>query len=109
MLYVITGVLYEGNITTLPSGNKDVPIPSHFYKCIMKCTFNGSGEISGAQGIAFVYTNEAHNGNYYDNAFVTTIDAIETRAGFDFFANVPTSYQNSAESNTNHTWFTGQN
>ncbi len=109
MLYVITGVLYEGNITTLPSGNKNVPIPSHFYKCIMKCTFNGSGEISGAQGIAFVYTNEAHNGNYYDNAFVTTIDAIETRAGFDFFANVPTSYQNSAESNANHTWFTGQN
>lgn len=109
MLYVVTGVLYEGSTTTLPSGSLNVPIPSHFYKCIMKCTFNGSGEISGAQGIAFVYTNEAHNGYYYDNAFVTTIDAIETRAGFDFFANVPTSYQNSAESNTNHSWFTGQN
>ena len=108
MLYVVTGVLYEGTITTKSSGSLNVPIPSHFYKCIMKCTLNGSGEPTSAQGIAFIYTNEAHSGNYYDSTFVTSIDAIETRAGFDFFASVPTSVQNSAESNTNHTWFTGQ-
>ena len=116
MLYVVTGVLYEGTVSnnqvtsstipTLPSGSKNVPIPSHFYKCIMKCTFSGS-TITGAQGIAFVYTNEAHSGNYYASTFVTSIDAIEQRAGFDFFATVPKSYQNSAESNTSHTWFTG--
>ena len=125
MLYVVTGVLYEGTVSngevtsstipTLPSGSgssaKNVPIPSHFYKCIMKCTFNGT-TITGAQGIAFVYTNEAHSGNYYANTFVTSIDAIEERAGFNFFANVPGDYegglQNTAESNTNHYWFTGQ-
>ena len=107
MLYVVTGVLYEGTTTTKPSGSLNVPIPSHFYKCIMRCTFNGS-TITGAKGIAFAYTNEAHDGNYYDSAFVTSIDAIETRAGFDFFANVPAAYQDSAESNTNHSWFTGQ-
>ena len=117
MLYVVTGVLYEGTVSnnqvtsstipTLPSGSKNVPIPSHFYKCIMKCTFTGS-TITGAQGIAFIYTNEPHSGNYYASTFVTSIDAIETRAGFDFFANVPTAVQNAAESNTSHTWFTGQ-
>ena len=107
MLYVVTGVLYEGTTTTKPSGSLNVPIPSHFYKCIMRCTFNGS-TITGAQGIAFVYTNESHTGNsYYDSAFVTTIDAIETRAGFDFFAAVPAGVQNTAEANSDHRWFTG--
>ena len=114
MLYVVTGVLYEGTVSnnqvtsstipTLPSGNKNVPIPSHFYKCIMKCTFDGT-TITGAQGIAFVYTNEAHSGNYYANTFVTSIDAIEQRAGFDFFANVPANLQNAAESNLDARWF----
>ena len=108
MLYVITGVLYEGATTTKPSGSLSVPIPSHFYKCLMKCTFSG-GTITGAQGIAFVYTNETHSGNYYDSAYVTSIDAIETRTGFDFFAGVPTAFQASAEANTSHTWFTGEN
>ena len=114
MLYVITGVLYEGSTTTKPSGNLNVPIPSHFYKCIMKCTFS-NGSISGAQGIAFVYSNESHPGeNYYDSAYVTSIDAIEARAGFDFFAAVPggnndaNGLQGKAESNTDHRWFTGQ-
>ena len=116
MLYVITGVLYEGTVSnnavtssTVPtksSGSLDVPIPSHFYKCIMECTFSGN-TITSAQGIAFIFTNEAHSGNYYADTFVTSIDAVETRAGFDFFANVPTSVQNAAESNTSHTWFTG--
>ena len=104
MLYVVTGVLYEGSTTTLPSGSLNVPIPSHFYKCIMKCTFNGS-TVTGAQGIAFVFTNEAHTNSSY-TSFATSIDDIETRAGFDFFAGVPPTLQESAESNSNVTWFT---
>jgi DNA/RNA endonuclease G (NUC1) len=115
MLYVVTGVLYEGTLTykQAKSGttNVSVPIPSHFYKCIMKCTFNGS-TMTSAQGIAFVYTNVSHTGeNWYKegtNGFVTSIDAIEQRAGFDFFAKVPDNLEEAAESNKNHTWFTGQ-
>ena len=108
MLYVITGVLYEGSLTYKPSGSLSVPLPSHFYKCIMMCTLNGTS-VSSAQGIAFVYTNESHSGqNYYDSAFVTSIDAIEQRAGFDFFAAVPDNLESAAESNTNHHWFTNQ-
>lgn len=109
MLYVVTGVLYEGTLTYMSKGSLNVPIPSHFYKCIMKCTLNGSGTVTAAQGIAFVYTNVSHTGEkYYDSAYVTTIDAIEARAGFDFFAKVPASLQNAAEANKNHSWFTGQ-
>ena len=116
MLYVVTGVLYEGTVengeivsSTIPtkkSGSLNVPIPSHFYKCIMKCTFSGS-TVTGAQGIAFVYTNESHTGESYDKAsFVTSIDSIEQRAGFDFFANVPSDLQATAEANTTPNWFT---
>ena len=105
MMYVVTGVLYEGTTTTKPSGNLNVPIPSHFYKCIMLCEFSGS-TITGASGIAFVYTNEAHTGNYYNPSYVTSIDNIESRAGFDFFAGVPANLETTAEANTNVSWFT---
>ena len=125
MLYVVTGVLYEGTVSnnqvtssTVPtksSGSLNVPIPSHFYKCIMKCTLNSSGVPTSAQGIAFIYTNEAHSGtgvSYDSSTFVTSIDAVEQRAGFDFFAAVPSNLQADAEANTDKSWFTsdsGQN
>lgn len=109
-IYVVAGVLYEGTISYLPSKNNiSVPIPSHFYTCAIKCTFNSTGTITAAQGIAFVYTNESHTGaSYYSSNFVTSIDAIEERTGFEFFPNVPAGLQNAAEANKNHTWFTGQ-
>ena len=102
-LYVITGVLYEGNVTTLPSGSLNVPIPSHFYKCLMKCTFNAQGAMTEASGCAYVFTNEAHTSGTYSSG-ITTIDAIEARAGFDFFANVPTSLQTTAEAQSASLW-----
>ena len=107
-LYVVVGVLFEGNNTHDSNDGGNVGLPSHFYKLIMKCSFNAGGTMTVAQGIAFLYTNEAHSGNYYDAAYVTSIDAIETRTGFDFFCNVPSNLQSTAESNTNHYWFTGQ-
>ena len=111
-LYIVTGVLYEeswytanpGKPRTLSSGSYTVPIPSHFYKCLMKCSFNASGTMTSASGIAYVFSNEAHSGNYYDSAYVSTIDAVEARAGFDFFPNVPASLQTSAESTATALW-----
>lgn len=106
MLYVVTGVLYEGTLTYKSKGNLSVPLPSHFYKCIMKCTFNGSGEVTDAKGIAFVYTNASHSGEDYVSG-ATSIRSIEQRAGFDFFSKVPDDLEEAAETNTNHGWFTG--
>lgn len=113
-LYIVTGVLYEeswysanpSKPRTLKSGSLNVPIPTHFYKCIMKCSFRGDGTMSAASGIAFLMSNEAHTGGikYYDASFVTTIDAVESRAGFDFFPNVPTDLQNAAEATATALW-----
>ncbi len=108
MLYVVTGVLFEdvvGIPKTLPSGNMTGSIPSHFYMCLMMCTLNSSGTITGALGIAYVYTNKSHTGeSYYADDYVTTIDEIERRAGFDFFPNVPISLQTQAEGTPTPLW-----
>ena len=106
-LYVVTGVLYDyvGEIPTLPSGGGtlNIPIPSHFYKCLMMCSFNGSGDMVSANGCAYIFTNEAHPGQTYSDG-LTSIDAIEARAGFDFFHNVPSALQTAAEAQTTGLW-----
>lgn len=106
-LYVVTGVLYDyvGEIPTLPSGGGtlDVPIPSHFYKCLMMCSFNSSGDMVSANGCAYIFTNEAHQGQTYSDG-LTSIDAVEAQAGFDFFHNVPSSLQTAAEAQTTALW-----
>ena len=101
-LYVVTGVLYEGTTKTEKSGSLVVPIPSHFYKCLMKCSFDASGNITAAKGCAYVYTNESHSGSYSSGH--TSIDSIELRAGFDFFPNVPSALQDSAEAQKASIW-----
>ena len=79
--------------------------PSHFYKLLMKCSFDGSGTMTAASGVAYIYTNEAHSsGTYNDSTFRTTIDAIETRSGFDCFANVPAALQTAAEAQSASLW-----
>ncbi|MBQ6761867.1 MAG: DNA/RNA non-specific endonuclease [Bacteroidales bacterium] len=103
-LYVVTGVLFEGEIQTLPSNdNKDVSIPSHVYKLLMRCSFNTSGEMIDAKGIAYLFTNESHTGEKY-SSFATTIDAVEGRTGIDFFANVPVEFQGQAEQTDKQLW-----
>ena len=94
-IYVVTGVLYEGT----PKYSDGIQIPSHFYKCLMKCSFSSPGIVSGAQGCAYVFTNTKHSNSNYSTGLVT-IDSIETRAGFDFFPRVPEEYQEKAENGT---------
>ena len=96
-LYVVVGVLYEDGGTS-----DGVPVPSHFYTCLMKCHFSG-GSMTSASGCAYLYSNEAHNGAKYGD-FITSIDAVEARAGFDFFANVSASLQGAAEASKTPLW-----
>ena len=94
-LYVVTGPLFEGTLATVTdkSGN-ECKVPSGYWKCLMKCTFSSEGEMSAAVGCAYLV--DTNSSNIAPTA--TTIDAIESRTGFDFFANVPTSLQTTAES-----------
>ena len=92
-LYVVVGTLYEGTAKY----SDGIQVPSHFYTCVMKCSFNTSGTMTAATGCAYLYTNEAHPSSSYSN-FATTIDAVEQRSGFDFFHNLPDNLETAAES-----------
>ena len=96
-LYVVVGTLFENGNSGSSNDGGIVARPSHFYKLLMKCSFDTSGTMTNARGVAFLYTNEAHTGNYYDSSYRTTIREIETRANLNFFANVPTAFQDAAE------------
>ena len=102
-LYVVVGVLYEGQEKIIDT-NQGVKasVASHFYKCLMKCSFNSSGTMTAAKGCAYLFTNEAQSGSYSHG--LTSIDAIEQRSGLDFFANVPQNLQDTAESSSTALW-----
>lgn len=103
-MYVVTGVLYEGTKKTMTSKNGyAVPIPSHFYKLVMKCSFDTTGQMTDAKGCAYLFTNAEHADSKYSD-FTTTIDAVEQRAGFDFFPAVPAALQSKAESSSVGLW-----
>ena len=96
-LYVVTGPLFEGTLATVTDkSDNECKVPSGYWKCLMKCTFSSDGEMSAAVGCAYLFDTNSSN----TAPTATTIDAIESRTGFDFFANVPTSLQTTAESQT---------
>ena len=104
-LYVVVGVLYENPNTyqTPNSGGAQVLAPSHFYKLLMKCSFGSNGTMTAAKGCAYLFENKSYSGSAY-SSYITSIDAVEQRAGFDFFANVPKSLQDAAEAQTSAIW-----
>lgn len=99
-LYVVVGILYEGT----PKYLDGVQIPSHFYKLLMQCGFNSSGEMTSAKGVAYLFKNQSYSKTDDYNNYATTIDAVESRSGFDFFANVPSQFQEAAEKQSSP-WF----
>lgn len=104
-LYVVAGVLYEGKFVNgkfvqgEPEYISGVPIPSHFYTCLMLCSFDNGGTISGASGCAYLFNNQPYSDGKYNDHKVT-IDSVEERAGLDLFHNVPDQFENTAESQT---------
>lgn len=99
-LYVVVGLLYE---TERIMDNK--PAPSHFYKLLLRCSFDGLGTMTSAKGVAYLMENDAHSNSEFDNVkYRTSIDAIEERTGFDFFASVPNTLQDAAEKQTDPVW-----
>lgn len=96
-LYVVTGPLYDGVLgSATDNNNVEWTAPSGYWKCAMKCSFGANGTMTSAVGCAYLFDSNTEN----TAPSVTTIDAIESRTGFDFFANVPDSLQEAAEKQT---------
>lgn len=94
MLYVVTGAIFGSGYKTDATDNNGAscPVPTQYYKCIMKVTYNSSGEVTGATGAAYLFDHKS-NATQQDK----TIRELETLTSFDFFANIPSQYQESAE------------
>ena len=97
-LYVVSGAIYD--TATYPSNDAgNVARPTQMYKLLMLCSFSSSGTMTSATGAAYLYTNESHTGTSYNQTtYRRSINDIETLTGFDFFAGVPASLQEDAES-----------
>lgn len=104
-LYVTVGVLYEDpeNYQTANKTEEQVLAPSHFYTCLMLCGFDSAGEMTSAKGVAYLFENKPYSGSSY-GTYATSIDAVEERSGWDFFTNVPSALQASAEAMTSGLW-----
>ena len=92
-LYVVSGPLFIGDYDTVEDKN-GLPCakPTHYFQCFMKVFFNNNGVPQSAKGAAYLVEHVATPDVQY-----VTIDYVESLAGFNFFANVPTSIQNTAE------------
>ena len=91
-LYVVSGPLFIGSYDTVNDvSGTPCARPTHYYQCFMKVHFD-NGIPQSAKGAAYLIEHTASASAQYK-----TIDEIETLSGFDFFANVPSAIQNSAE------------
>ena len=112
-VYVITGPVYQTvggsetvrTIKNSSNDNKVLPIPNYYYKVLLKVRRSG-GQVTAASAIGFWFTHEAHSGENWQN-FAVSVDEIERKTGFNFFANLPPTVESSAEQNTN--WNTFRN
>ena len=60
-----------------------------------------------ASAIGFWFTHEDHSGESNWQSYAVSVDEIEQKTGFNFFANLPPSVEASAEQNKN--WDTFRN
>lgn len=98
-LYVVTGPIYGSGYKTISDkGGKQVPVPTGYWKCLMKCSFSSSGEMTSASGIGYLFEKNGEYSNTNYSSYSVTIDEIEALTGFDLYANIPEELQAAAES-----------
>lgn len=100
-LFVVTGCVFRSGYTTTTckTDGKTVAVPTDFYKCYMLCTVGSDGKVTSAKGGAYLISHTSYSGE--PASYATSIDAIESMTGFDFFVNIAADIDTaSAESST---------
>ena len=109
-LYIVTGPVYKtvgGNesVSTFTTGGKSVSVPNYYYRVILKVRRGSSGTVTAASAIGFWMPHDADTGADDYTKYACTVDSIEEKTGFDFFANLPPSVESTAEANDSWTMF----
>lgn len=91
-LYVVTGAIFDAGYSTIEKSGVTCAVPTRYYKCVMKVTYNSYGVALSAVGAAFICEHKATSSKKN-----ITIKELEGITGFDFFTNIPAEIQKTAE------------
>jgi endonuclease G len=109
-LYIVSGPVgvggtgsLGGTTTTLADGH--VTVPSSTWKVALVLPKDGGDDLSrvscSTRTIAVIMPNQDSIRNDPWENYLTTVDAVETLTGYDFFSNLPEPYQQCIEAGTN--------
>jgi endonuclease G len=108
-LYVVTGVAFRKTngsekITSIQPQHdtKTCPVPNYFWKVLLKVKRSGN-KVTAASTIGFWFEHKQYTDSYTN--YAVSVDQIEQWTGFDFFVNVPDSYEGTAEDNSSWSVF----
>lgn len=111
-VYVVTGAAFQkkGESKTvtwiLPQDEtvKKCPVPNYYWKVLLKVKRDSNGKIISASSVGFWFEHKTYSNDSYTN-YAVSVDQIEQWTGFDFFVNVPDSYEGTAEANSSWSGF----
>lgn len=117
-VYVVTGATFQTaggsetinylNATSSSITPSQVPIPNYYWKVLLKVKWNDTRTtVTSALAIGFWYEHKSYpNGeSYFKAQYVKSVNQIEELTGFDFFVNLPSNLEATAEANTSWTSF----
>ena len=111
-VYVVTGPVFQKVGETkdvtwiLPKkDSKRCPVPNYYWKALLRIK-KTAGEVTSASTVGFWFEHREYEGSDYSSCSVS-VNQIEAWTGYDLFANLPDSIEETAESNTS--WNTFKN
>ncbi len=110
-LYIATGPVYRtvGGSETIRTispqhdSGKRCPVPNYYYKVVLKVKRNSAQQVTDAMAVGFWFEHEQYSDSY--DRYAVSVDEIERKTGFDFFANLPDDLEAEAEANGSWTTF----
>jgi DNA/RNA endonuclease G, NUC1 len=106
-LFVVTGVFYGSNSATTADGeNVKVPVPTHFYKLLLRTKSGKTGKNikdckeNELKSIGFWVEHKSYGDIQPPKEICTTVADIEKKTGFKFFPNVPDAVKNQNDPNS---------
>ena len=75
-----------------------VDVPRYYWKVFLKVKWDGDS-ISDAKAIGFWFMHQEYSNSTYTN-YVQSVNQIESWTGFNLFANLPDTIEETVEANT---------
>lgn len=105
-LYIATGPVYRTvggsetvkTITPQHDTGKRCPVPNYYYKVVLKVK-RSNGQVTDAMAVGFWFEHKQYSNNSDWAQCAVSVDEIERKTGFDFFANLPDAVEAKAEAN----------